>query len=562
MISKVEYIMVADLNKLPNGISDFDTLRKEQRIYVDKTDLIYKIASNNAQPIFFSRPRRFGKSLLVSTLECLFLGKIELFKGLKIEPLWQDTAQYYVLHLDFSIMDCTSVEEFKKSFNNALDKFILKHNLVIKIDTGESVSEKFIGICDAVGEKKLVLLIDEYDAPLTSFMDNKEQFESVRTILSSFYKAVKGLYKSVRFMFITGITRYANTSIFSAFNNLLDISLNPAYGALLGYTESEIDTYFKEYLEDAAKVLNTTYEDVSKNLKEHYDGYCFEMNATVHVYNTWSVLNFLFNVANIKRFSSYWGASGAYSSLVNNYLKDFKNCKKTKALSLELLDKLKELDDGIVVDFEDINKASNPVDMDPVVMMYQAGYLTIKKSVGTEAARFGIPNLELQSYLYRGFFKDIVKSTLDKESPIQKLNISLLSDALIGHDSKSILDCIDLMVKGIPTDTKIFNDENSLREIIYREFLILGANVDRECLSGSGRADIIVKSDINYYVFELKLYREGDNLDNLMSKAIEQVENRNYGIDRFKKNLYRYVVIISKEQKQVIKTFELPSIEL
>ena len=172
-----------------------------------------------------------------------------------------------------------------------------------------------------------------------------------------------------------------------------------------------------------------------------------------------------------------------------------------------------------------------------------------------------IPNVELQSYLYQEFYYSIIKPSLTKDSPFLKINGALLEQALIDHDSKSILESIDFMVKGIPTDTKIFNNEKSLREIIFREFLILGANVDRDGLSDSCRADIIVKSDINYYVFELKLYREGDNLDNLMSKAIEQVENRNYGIDRFKKNLYRYVVIISKEQKQVIKTFELPSIE-
>ena len=195
-------------------------------------------------------------------------------------------------------------------------------------------------------------------------------------------------------------------------------------------------------------------------------------------------------------------------------------------------------------------------------MMYQAGYLTIKKTVGPNAARFGIPNLELQSYLYQNFYDSVIKNTLNRESPILKINIDILAEALIEHDTKCILESIDFMVKGIPSDTKIFNDENSLREIIFREFLILGANVDRDGLSDSCRADIIVKSDINYYVFELKLYREGDNLDNLMSKAIEQVDNCNYGIDRFKKNLYRYVVIISKEQKQVIKTFELPSIEL
>ena len=131
--------MFEDLNKLPNGVSDFAKLRKEQRIYVDKTDLIYKLTQNSCQPILFTRPRRFGKSLLVSTLKCLFTNQLELFKGLKIEPLWQDTEQYYVLHLDFSIMDCTSVEAFDKAFNNALDAFIFKHKLVINRNAGDSV---------------------------------------------------------------------------------------------------------------------------------------------------------------------------------------------------------------------------------------------------------------------------------------------------------------------------------------------------------------------------------------------------------------------------------------
>ena len=554
--------MFEDLNKLPNGVSDFAKLRKEQRIYVDKTDLIYKLTQNSCQPILFTRPRRFGKSLLVSTLKCLFTNQLELFKGLKIEPLWQDTEQYYVLHLDFSSMNSTSVDAFKISFNNALDRFILKHKLVINRNAGDSVSEKLIGICNAVGENKLVILIDEYDAPLTTFMNSKEQFERVSAILCSFYQVVKSRYKAVRFMFMTGITRCKFSTIFSGFNTVLDESLNPSLGALLGFTQTEIETYFKEFLEKAASALNISLDAVSEKLKEHYAGFCFEMNASVQVYNPWSVLNFLPDDANDFRCLNYWCSTANCSKLITNYLEDFNNKPKSSSLSIELLDKLKQLDEGEVVDVLDFDNAVNPKDLDPVVLLYQAGYLTIKKTVGRQGFRLGIPNVELQSYLYQEFYYSIIKPSLTKDSPFLKINGALLEQALIDHDSKSILESIDFMVKGIPTDTKIFNNEKSLREIIFREVLILGANVDRDGLSDSCRADIIVKSDINYYVFELKLYREGDNLDALLDKAVSQVESRNYGIDSFKKNLYRYVVIISKEQKQVIKNFELPEIKL
>ena len=411
-----------DLSRLPNSVKDFEKLITEGRIYVDKTDLIYSLAINNSQPIFLSRPRRFGKSLLVSTFECLFKQKQELFKGLKIENLWKDQNTYKVLHLDFSSMATSSLEAFLKAFNNALDVFIHENNVELIRDPDNIPSEKFNSICDVLEKNNLVLLIDEYDSPLTSFMDDDKKFEAVRNILSDFYKAVKANSEKLRFLFITGVTRYSNTSIFSAFNDLYDISLNSNYGSLLGYTDTEIDTYFGDYLKEFALQLNTSYEDVKTNLKENYDGYCFEETASVHVYNTWSVISFIngFNKDSLP-YKPYWSTSGAYSSLVMNFIKDISNLNQVKQHSFNLLQNLNSLDNGIVLRFEQLNKASNPIKMDPRVLMYQAGYLTIKESL-PGGAKFGIPNLELQKYLYTNFYENELQPLLPEDSSLQQLN--------------------------------------------------------------------------------------------------------------------------------------------
>ncbi len=445
-----------DLSRLPNSVKDFEKLITEGRIYVDKTDLIYSLAINNSQPIFLSRPRRFGKSLLVSTFECLFKQKQELFKGLKIENLWKDQNTYKVLHLDFSSMATSSL-----------------NNVELIRDPDNIPSEKFNSICDVLEKNNLVLLIDEYDSPLTSFMDDDKKFEAVRNILSDFYKAVKANSEKLRFLFITGVTRYSNTSIFSAFNDLKDISLTYDYGSLLGYTDEELDLYFKDYLSDIALKLNTSYADIKENLKINYDGYCFEKKGKIHVYNTWSVLSFISEFDDSDPYHGYWADSGAYSSLVMNFLKDFSNLDQVKQYSFKLLQNLNSLDNDIILGFEELNKSSNPMQMDPRVLMYQAGYLTIKESL-LGGAKFGIPNLELQKYLYTNFFKDVLKPILPKDSSLQKLNGNSFCSALEKHQSKDILDYFSLIIKGIAYDTTIFTHENNLREFIYLALKWLG----------------------------------------------------------------------------------------
>ena len=550
-----------DLSRLPNSVKDFEKLITEGRIYVDKTDLIYSLAINNSQPIFLSRPRRFGKSLLVSTFEYLFKQRLDLFKDLKIEKLWKDQCTYKVIHLDFANAKANNQTEFNEVFCELLANEFNKNGLKVDIPKSNSPRNLYFKFINECQKNEVVLLIDEYDAPLTNLMDDKNEFEKIRKDLSYFYDCVKANSEKLRFLFITGVTRYSNTSIFSAFNDLYDISLNSNYGSLLGYTDTEIDTYFGDYLKEFALQLNTSYEDVKTNLKENYDGYCFEETASVHVYNTWSVISFIngFNKDSLP-YKPYWSTSGAYSSLVMNFIKDISNLNQVKQHSFNLLQNLNSLDNGIVLRFEQLNKASNPIKMDPRVLMYQAGYLTIKESL-PGGAKFGIPNLELQKYLYTNFYENELQPLLPEDSSLQQLNGLLFCSALEKHQSKNILDYFSLIIKSIAYDTTIFTHENNLREFIYLALKWLGTDVQREVICGKGRADILIKTLRSYYVFELKLAKIDDKVDRKLGEAINQIKDKDYGNETFRKNLYRYAVVISEKDHDIAKYQELEPID-
>ena len=550
-----------DISRLPNAVKDFEKLITEGRIYVDKSDLIYSLAINNSQPIFLSRPRRFGKSLLVSTFEYLFKQRLDLFKGLKIEKLWKDQCTYKVIHLDFANAKANNQTEFNEVFCELLSNEFNKNGLKVDIPKSNSPRNLYFKFINECQKNEVVLLIDEYDAPLTNLMDDKNEFEKIRKDLSYFYDCVKANSEKLRFLFITGVTRYSNTSIFSAFNDLKDISLTYDYGSLLGYTDEELDLYFKDYLSDIALKLNTSYADIKENLKINYDGYCFEKKGKIHVYNTWSVLSFISEFDDSDPYHGYWADSGAYSSLVMNFLKDFSNLDQVKQYSFKLLQNLNSLDNDIILGFEELNKSSNPMQMDPRVLMYQAGYLTIKESL-LGGAKFGIPNLELQKYLYTNFFKDVLKPILPKDSSLQKLNGNSFCSALEKHQSKDILDYFSLIIKGIAYDTTIFTHENNLREFIYLALKWLGTDVQREVICGKGRADILIKTLRSYYVFELKLAKNDEEVDSKLCEAVNQIKDKDYGNETFKKNLYRYAVVISEKAHDIAKYQELEPIEI
>lgn len=551
-----------DIYKLPNGINDFEKLITEDLIYVDKTDLIYSLTINNSQPLIFSRPNKFGKSLLVSTFEYLFKQRLDLFKNLKIEKLWHDRNTYKVIHLDFTCAKANNQSEFSKAFCDLLESQFKINGLNIERPKSNCPVTYYLNFIYQCKMNEVVLLIDEYDAPLINLMEDQKEFENVNKVINNFLSCLKSTSAKLRFLFITGVTRYSNSSILSGFNDYYDISLSPNYGSLLGFTEQEIDTYFGEYLNEIATKLSTSYEDVKTNLKENYDGYCFEETASVHVYNTWSVISFIngFNKDSLP-YKPYWSTSGAYSSLVMNFIKDISNLNQVKQHSFNLLQNLNSLDNGIVLRFEQLNKASNPIKMDPRVLMYQAGYLTIKESL-PGGAKFGIPNLELQKYLYTNFYENELQPLLPEDSSLQQLNGLLFCSALEKHQSKDILDYFSLIIKGIAYDTTIFTHENNLREFIYLALKWLGTDVQREVISGKGRADILIKTLRSYYVFELKLAKIDDEVDRKLCEAINQIKDKDYGNETFKKNLYRYAVVISEKAHDIAKYEELEPIEI
>ncbi|MBQ7586376.1 MAG: AAA family ATPase, partial [Desulfovibrionaceae bacterium] len=284
---------ICDTNRLPLGLLSFSNIRKKNKIYVDKTSLIYKIASQDA-PIFFSRPRRFGKSLLINTLSSLFTNGLEYFPGLDIEKKWKDKT-YQVVHLDFSGMAENNAQGLKKALGDTIiQEFNLKGK-VYQYEEGELRDPDRIlnEICKKITDNSLVLLIDEYDAPLNHHIQSQNELCDIVKVLNNFYATVKQYTDKFRLIFITGVTRVSHVSIFSAFNNLKDLSFHPDYNTLLGFTKNELVEYFDPYIENAANVLNLSKKEIYEKIESYYDGFQFSPEANETLYNPWSILSFL-----------------------------------------------------------------------------------------------------------------------------------------------------------------------------------------------------------------------------------------------------------------------------
>ena len=303
---------------LPLGISEFTSLRESGAIYVDKTTAIHAICSSDAK-ILLTRPRRFGKSLLVSTFESLFKFGLRDFRGLAIEKLWRDKT-YTVLRLDFSLVkDFDSIDGFYALFDQMLYRAQRNAGLMDPVaDAGIDPLNRLASLLSQQAARSLVLLIDEYDAPLTAHFDNGPLFSAVRERLSFLYSAIKAYSGALRFFFMTGVTKLSNTSIFSAFNDLEDISLLSRYGTLLGYTEEEIKGNFAPYLDLACESLHQPIDVILEQLRLQYDGFSFDSRVKTNVYCPWSVLKFLKVPEN--GFENYWYQSGGKPSVLMRYL--------------------------------------------------------------------------------------------------------------------------------------------------------------------------------------------------------------------------------------------------
>ena len=524
--------------------TDFGELIDNNCIYVDKTAIINQFASKKG-PFFISRPRRFGKSTLINTLHELFAHGIEKFKGLEIEPLWKDKT-YKVLHLDFSLFKETpSNGSFNKDFMDSL-RFSLQRAGIEptkeKVDFPAKLLEKSIENED---EKAVVLLVDEYDAPLTAVLNDSNEFEDRRKILFNFYMTVKSFQVKFRFIFITGVTYYAHTSIFPAFNNLTDLTLDSDYGALLGYTSEELEKYFSEYIDNAVVTLNKkfpteryTHEKVVEELKRNYDGYSFDEDCMHHVYNPWSILNFLKSPH--RGFIPYWVSSGGSTpTFLVNYLK-----QKLKKYNADELQSLLGIDSTVNKDTDSLYPSiENISNIDLFAILYQAGYFCIK-SAFDGYFKVGIPNLEVKKA-----YSNLVLNQLTKSQDSKLRFIEPFKEVLASGNLDRIKELFNTLINEFSYETvKKFN-EACFRDVLKLAMLTFNVSASTEVMGSCGRADITAEAGKYLYVFELKVTDNSKDIDTKLSEAKEQIIKNKYARRLTDKTVVPVALVLENNSK-------------
>ncbi len=491
------------MKKLPIGISDFKKLIENNYIYVDKTKYIYEIL-NNGGYIFLSRPRRFGKSLLLSTIEYLYQGEKELFKDLYIYNKWDWNEKYPVIRIDFAV-DIRKHKEIYDRIGGELELNYLKYEL--KIKKRKDIIEDFKRLIIELNskyKKQVVVLIDEYDKPILDVIENKKEAEEVRKILKSFYSVLKGLDKYLKFVMVSGVSKFAKVSLFSGLNQLKDISLDKRYANICGYTQSELENYFKEYLEGV---------NIEK-IKEWYNGYNF---LNENVYNPFDILLYL----DKKEIRNYWYETGTPSFLIKLI--------KQKEYDITELEGIKA-DEGLLNKF-DIEE------MEIEALMFQTGYLTIKNSKQTEYGtlfELGFPNKEVKI----SFNRDILYQMVKQKSEINII-ASKIIEILKNEQIEELKNEIQILISSI--SYMYLKEEYSYVIAVFSMFYSTGLNVITEDNTHKGRIDltIIVNKKI-VYIIEFKVI----NKEEEKGKAIKQIKEKEY----FKKYLnYQKIYIIGIE---------------
>ncbi len=529
--------------------TDFGELIDNNCIYVDKTAIINQFASKKG-PFFISRPRRFGKSTLINTLHELFAHGLEKFKGLKIEPLWKDKT-YKVLHLDFSVFKETpSIGSFNNDFMDSL-RFSLERAGIEptkeKVDFPAKLLEKSIENED---ERAVVLLVDEYDAPLTAVLNDSNEFEDRRKILSNFYMTVKSFQVKFRFIFITGVTYYSHTSIFSAFNHLTDLTLDSDYGALLGYTSDELESYFSEYIDNAVETLNRkfpteryTHEKVVEELKRNYDGYSFDEDCMHHVYNPWSILNFLKSPH--RGFIPYWVSSGGSTpTFLVNYLKQ--GLKKYNSNELQ---SLLSIDSTVNKDTDSLYPSiENIANINLFAILYQAGYFCIK-TAEDGYFKVGIPNLEVKKA-----YSNLVLNQLTKSQDSKLRFIEPFKEVLASGNLDKIKELFNTLINEFSYETvKKFN-EACFRDVLKLAMLTFNVSASTEVMGACGRADITAEAGKYLYVFELKVTDNSKDIDTKLTEAKDQIIKNKYARRLTDKTVVPVALVLENNAKSREKT--------
>ena len=513
---------------LPIGIQDFEDLRTRGCIYVDKTDLIYKLATEG-KPYFLSRPRRFGKSLLLSTMEAYFLGKKELFKGLAIETLEKEWIEYPVLKISFG----RGTYETKDKLLSIIDAILNENENQFGIEkTSDNPAVRFSNLIKTVSNqtgKKVVILIDEYDKPILDALYTEFE-EQNRLELRSFYSPLKDSDKYIRFLFITGITKVSHVNIFSGLNQLNDISLNQDFSTICGVSETELENYFLPEIQALAEKQGLSVAETKNKLAEMYDGYHFAYESE-GIYNPFCLLKCFYE----KMFGSYWFESGTPSFLAEKL--------KNKTLELE------HLINGRIAT-ENQFKNYDPDSKNMLAVVYQSGYLTIKDF--EKEMRFytlDFPNREVE----QGFLDVLLQKFVSVPYDDVGLEINNLRIALKNCNIDKVLSIIKAAIADLPTVVKKNICENYYESVTHLMFRMTGMRVVSELQSVAGRSDVVVATKDSVFIFELKMDK-GRSFEEVAEDALKQIDANGYS-DRFAvsgKKMLKVGVVFSSEGKGMV----------
>lgn len=489
------------MKNLPIGIQSFRELIEGGYVYVDKTELIHKLVKSGKY-YFLSRPRRFGKSLLLNTFKSLFEGQKGLFSGLWIENQWDWSKSNPVLHFSY---DAMSYEQLglEDAILQELKSLAERHNIVLEAPDYKS---QFRELIQQLHNKygKVVLLIDEYDKPIIDYLEKHtiEQAKVNREVLRNFYSVIKSADEHLQLVFITGISKFAQVSIFSHLNNLHDITLNPQYATLTGYTQQELEHYFEDHLQAVQTVLGVDRQRLLDGIREWYNGYSWD--GVQRVYNPFGVLRFFA----AQRFTNFWFATGSPRFLVEQMRKlQVFNVENTPA-------------NNTTFERYDIEN------LDLTSILFQAGYLTVKEfDLWTGDMILDYPNKEVRQSMYQFLIDDLAK---DAHRTDTGLTIRNLKQAFTQRNLPQVREILDGLLADLPSEVFDKKSEGLYHGLIHLVFSYLGMYAQSEVHSARGRADAVVQTANDVYISEFKFNKTA-------ADALTQIKQKGYA-DRYRKN--------------------------
>ena len=524
----------------------FKNFYENNRIYIDKTEYLYRmLVDNPLERIFVSRPRRFGKSLTLDTVATLFESGVDpYFKCTWIYDKWTEPT-YPVFRLNLIEYPKDDLIEFKRRLIKDISNFAFLNKVKNYFeDFSPTGSLKSLLEALAIEHRKIVLLIDEYDCQLTANINNKKIYDSFQEFLREFYGIIKGKY-AIRFLGVTGVTRLKDVSIFSVGSDINDITNDSAYSQMIGFTRDEIKKYYIDYLKLAAscenncsvdKVTDAQIESMLDMMAQNYDGYCFDEFYKKKVFSTWSVNKFFQNIVKNKfvDFGEYWYDNGGLPSILVNYL-------KTHELNIfDYLDKNKSLK----VTDDDFKNPTSLTTIDQNVLMCQTGYLTLRSSLNdSNIIALGIPNGEiykaLNKLLAAKFFKGTIDVTNDANENI--LDVGSVED---------IISLLNTMVNTVTYDAYPLNSESSVQNYVKAYLLGAKQNVFSEIHQAKGRADLMIETNKRRIVIEFKYAKDETEAKAKLLDAVEQIKTRDYGnIVPRKDELLRIAAVFNADPK-------------